>query len=118
MNHIIEFELGKVRERLKAKGMQLELDQPAKDFLINKGYNPDFGARPLRRAIAQHIEDPLAESLLSGEFHANHLINVTRKEEDEHLYFTAEDIPPEPEPEESSEGNENEAEASTLKCQG
>ena len=117
LNHIIEFELGKVRERLKAKGMQLELDQPAKDFLINKGYNPDFGARPLRRAIAQHIEDPLAESLLSGEFHANHLINVTRKGEDEHLYFTAEDLPPEPEPEEGSEGsegNENEAEASTA----
>ena len=43
---IIEFELSKVRERLEVKGMTLELDGAAKDFLIDKGYNPDFGARP------------------------------------------------------------------------
>ena len=107
LNHIIEFELGKVRERLAAKGMELELDQKAKDFIIDKGYNPDFGARPLRRAIAQHIEDPLAESLLSGDFGDGHLIRVTRKDEAENLYFEAEDIPkkddsPESEPEPST----------------
>ena len=60
--NIIEIELGKVRERLKSREIQLELDKVAKDFLIEKGYNPDFGARPLRRAIGQFIEDPLAES--------------------------------------------------------
>ncbi|HAW95125.1 MAG: NDP-hexose 4-ketoreductase [Phycisphaerae bacterium] len=93
LNHIIEFELGKLRERLAAKEMQLQIDQPAKDFLIDKGYNPDFGARPLRRALARYIEDPLAESLLSGDFSANQVIEVTRKGEDEHLYFTSTDIP-------------------------
>ena len=95
LNHIIEFELGKLRERLAAKDMQLQIDQPAKDFLIEKGYNPDFGARPLRRALARYIEDPLAEALLSGEFSANQVIEVTRKEEDDHLYFTSTDIPQE-----------------------
>jgi len=102
LNHIIEFELGKLRERLAAKEMKLEIDQPAKDFLIDKGYNPDFGARPLRRALARFIEDPLAEALLSGEFSANQIIEVTRKEEDDHLYFTSTDIPQE-EPEAKDE---------------
>jgi ATP-dependent Clp protease ATP-binding subunit ClpC len=90
---IIEIELSKVRERLKAKGMEIELDQAAKDFLIDKGYNPDFGARPLRRALGQYIEDPLAESLLSGDFKGGQRINVTRKEGAENLYFETTDLP-------------------------
>ena len=90
---IIEIELKKVRERLEAKGMALELDKAAKDFLIDKGFNPDFGARPLRRAIGSHIEDPLAESLLSGEFRAGQKIKVTRKEGAENLFFTSEPMP-------------------------
>jgi ATP-dependent Clp protease ATP-binding subunit ClpC len=84
---IIEFELSKVRERLEAKKMTLDLDASAKEFLIDKGYNPDFGARPLRRALSSFIEDPLAEALLSGEFGEGDAISVTRKEEQEHLYF-------------------------------
>ncbi|MCA9295249.1 MAG: AAA family ATPase, partial [Phycisphaerales bacterium] len=88
LHDIIEIELRKVRERLEAKGMELELDSLAKDFLIDKGYNPDFGARPLRRAIGSFIEDPLAESLLSGEFKSGMKIFVTRKEDADHLYFT------------------------------
>jgi ATP-dependent Clp protease ATP-binding subunit ClpC len=95
LNHIIEYELEKLRERLAAKKMQLEVDQKAKDYLIDKGYNPDFGARPLRRALARFIEDPLAEALLSGEFTANQIIEVTRKGEDDHLYFTSSEIPQE-----------------------
>ena len=90
---IIEIELKKVRERLATKGMELELDKPAKDFLIEKGYNPDFGARPLRRAISTHIEDQLAESLLSGDFHSGQRISVTHKEGAENLFFTAEELP-------------------------
>jgi len=91
--NIIEIELSKVRERLKAKGMELELDKAAKDFLIEKGYNPDFGARPLRRAIGQYVEDPLAESLLSGEFKPGQKITVTRKEDAENLFFVASELP-------------------------
>ena len=89
LTSIIEFELSKVRERLEAKKMTLELDAPAKDFLIDKGYNPDFGARPLRRALSTYIEDPLAENLLSGEFMEGDAIKVTRKEEEDHLSFEA-----------------------------
>lgn len=90
---IIEIELGKVRERLASKGMKLELDQKAKDFLITKGFNPDFGARPLRRAIGTFIEDPLAEALLAGEYKSGTKIVVTHKEEAENLYLVSEPLP-------------------------
>ncbi len=86
---IIEYELSKVRGRLADKGMKMELDAAAKDFLIDKGYNPDFGARPLRRALGQFIEDPLAENLLMGEFKAGDEIKVTRTEGQDHLTFKA-----------------------------
>ncbi|NBX35966.1 MAG: ATP-dependent Clp protease ATP-binding subunit [Planctomycetes bacterium] len=85
---IIDIELSKVRERLGERQMTLALDQAAKDFIIDKGYNPDFGARPLRRAIGSYIEDPLAESLLTGEFKAGDSIEGTRPEGKEHLVFT------------------------------
>jgi ATP-dependent Clp protease ATP-binding subunit ClpC len=86
---IIEYELSKVRKRLAEKGMKMELDAAAKDFLIDKGYNPDFGARPLRRALGQYIEDPLAENLLMGEFKSGDEIHVTRVEGQDHLTFKA-----------------------------
>ena len=86
---IIEYELSKVRKRLTEKGMKLELDTAAKEFLIDKGYNPDFGARPLRRALGQYIEDPLAENLLMGEFKSGDEIHVTRVEGQDHLTFKA-----------------------------
>jgi len=75
--NIIEIELDKVRERLEVKGLKLDLDQAAKNFLIDKGFNPDFGARPLRRAIGSFIEDPLAEALLGGEYKSGEKIIVT-----------------------------------------
>jgi ATP-dependent Clp protease ATP-binding subunit ClpC len=104
--HIIEIELAKVRERLKAKGMALELDQRAKDFLIEKGYNPDFGARPLRRALGTYVEDPLAEALLSGEFKSGQKLLVTRKEEAENLYFESQPLPKDDQAPGSSGGDE------------
>ena len=92
ITQIIEYEVAKVAKRLAHQGFAIELDQPAKDFLIDKGYNPEFGARPLRRAIGQYIEDPLSESLLLGSFTAPATIKVTRKMDsegkfEEHLYF-------------------------------
>ncbi len=87
LTHIIDLELAKVKDRLKARGMTLEVSEPAKDFLIEKGYNPDFGARPLRRALAQYVEDPLAERLLSGEFADGTAITATREEGKEYLSF-------------------------------
>jgi len=91
---IIEYEVGKLSKRLAAQGFKLELDQAAKDFLIDKGYNPDYGARPLRRAIGNYIEDPLSEMLLSGDLHNKSIINVTRLEGEERLVFSPVDIPP------------------------
>jgi len=108
---IIDIELGKVRERLASKGMQIDLDIKAKDFLIDKGFNPDFGARPLRRAISTYIEDPLAESLLSGEYHAGQKLNVTHKEDAENLFFEAEDLPPEETPSPEGEGSDESSSA-------
>jgi ATP-dependent Clp protease ATP-binding subunit ClpC len=106
LNHIIEMELSKVRERLEDKGMKMELDQAAKDFLIDKGYNPDFdfGARPLRRALGTYIEDPLAENLLSGDFHEGQTISVTRREDEEHLRFEASETPAESGEDSSGDG--------------
>jgi len=99
---IIDIELEKIMKRLLAKGITMELDQTAKDFLIDKGYNPDFGARPLRRALGTYIEDPLAESLLSGDYGEGHHVKVLHKKDDEHLFFSStqkeEKNEPEPEP--------------------
>jgi len=86
---IIEYEVGKVSKRLQEQGIRLTLEQSAKDFLIEKGYNPDFGARPLRRAIGAYVEDPLSEMLLSGELHGKGLVTARRPESEEKLVFEA-----------------------------
>jgi ATP-dependent Clp protease ATP-binding subunit ClpC len=88
LTHIINLELSKVTDRLKARGMSLEVDAAARDFLIDKGYNPDYGARPLRRALAQYVEDPLAEKLLGGDFSDGTAIVATREEGKDYLTFT------------------------------
>lgn len=74
---ILDLEITKVMGRLKAKKIQLDLDQKAKDFLVEKGYDPVYGARPMRRAVERYLEDPLAEEILRGKFHENAPINVT-----------------------------------------
>ena len=65
---VIDLELEKVRTRLSERGFQLELTDDAKDYLIKRGSNTDYGARPLRRAIENRVEDPLSEELLRGAF--------------------------------------------------
>ena len=93
---IVEYELKKVFKRLEEREMSLDLDQTAKDFLIEKGYNPDFGARPLRRAIEQYVEDPLSDAILREEFKPGQIIKITRKEENDFLSFDPRDKPDEP----------------------
>ncbi|MBM3207029.1 MAG: ATP-dependent Clp protease ATP-binding subunit [Chlamydiae bacterium] len=61
---VIELEVSKVKKRLERKHITISLDQKAKDFLVTKGFQPEMGARPLRRVIEQYLEDPLAERLL------------------------------------------------------
>jgi ATP-dependent Clp protease ATP-binding subunit ClpC len=81
---IVEYELAKVFKRLTEHGLRLELSTAAKEFLIDKGYNPEFGARPLRRAIEHYIEDPLSEAVLRGEFKGKNVIKIDVLDE-EHL---------------------------------
>jgi len=83
---IVEYELNKVFKRLIEHGLRLELDSAAKEFLIDKGYNPEFGARPLRRAIERYIEDPISEDLLRGKFKGKKAVRITVQDE-EHLRF-------------------------------
>jgi len=81
---IVEYELAKVFKRLTEHGLKLELTEQAKELLIEKGYSPEFGARPLRRAIEHYIEDPLSESMLRGEFKGKNLIKIDVQDE-EHM---------------------------------
>ncbi len=68
MTRIVEIELGRVMQRLKGRKLDLVVTPEAKAYLVEKGYDPDFGARPLRRQIERSIEDPLAEEILRGRF--------------------------------------------------
>jgi ATP-dependent Clp protease ATP-binding subunit ClpC len=79
LKQVVDLELSKVRKRLDEKGLTIELTDEAKEFLIKKGSNTDYGARPLRRAIESFVEDPLAEELLKGEFTGKDTIRVTVK---------------------------------------
>jgi len=81
---IVDYELSKVFKRLIEHGLKLELTDQAKEFLIDKGYNPEFGARPLRRAIEHYIEDPLSEGVLAGTFEGKNVIKVEVQDE-QHL---------------------------------
>ena len=74
---VLGLEVQKVMERLKAKNIRLELDEPAKNFLVEKGYDPLYGARPMRRAVERYLEDPLAEEILKDLLHESEPIQVT-----------------------------------------
>jgi ATP-dependent Clp protease ATP-binding subunit ClpC len=63
---ILDLEICKVLERIARKNVQINLDDKAKDFLIEKGFDPQYGARPMRRAVERYLEDPLAEEILRG----------------------------------------------------
>jgi len=120
MGDVIELELAKVRERLADRGLALVLTDEAKKFLVKRGTNLDFGARPLRRAIENLVEDPLSEELLKGEFRGKDTITVRICEtgDRKHLTFEGSATEPDEQPpvaaaaesgpseEESSEGSE------------
>ena len=80
LSRIVELEVGKLAGRLQEKGLELELTDEAKDFLIDQGTDDKFGARPLRRAIEQHIEDALSERMLRSEFEGMNRVVVSVRE--------------------------------------
>ena len=86
---ILSLEVEKVLERLRKKNLRLELDEKAKDFLVEKGYDPQYGARPMRRAVERFFEDPLAEEILKGALQEGSMIQVTA--ENDKLVFKQND---------------------------
>jgi ATP-dependent Clp protease ATP-binding subunit ClpC len=91
---IVDIEMAKVESRMKQRKLVMHLSDAAREFLLQKGYNPEYGARPLRRTIERYIEDPLAEEMLKGALPTNSLIEVDRVQGEERLSFLA--IPAEP----------------------
>jgi ATP-dependent Clp protease ATP-binding subunit ClpC len=79
---IIEIEIGFVAERLKEHNITLEVAPEAKEFLIEKGFDPVFGARPLKRTIQRFLEDPLAQEIISKKFKDGATVKVGRKNEE------------------------------------
>ena len=76
MLDIIDIQLQRVIKRIAEKKFKIQISQEAKAFLVNSGYNPQFGARPLKRAIQRYLEDPLSIELLKGHFSAGDLIKI------------------------------------------
>jgi len=91
---VIDLEIKKVKARLLRKKIGLTLDDKAKDFLVTRGFQPEMGARPLRRVIEQYLEDPLAEKLLLNPGKSGHW-NVSA--EGDKLVFIEQEPPPEEE---------------------
>ena len=76
IHQIVDLMLLQVTKSLNEKSINLEVTDPAKEFLGNKGYDPVYGARPLRRVIQDEVEDKLSESLLRGDFKAGDTVKV------------------------------------------
>lgn len=91
LHQVVDLELAKVLGRLEERGFKVVLTDESKEFLIKKGTDLDFGARPLRRALESYVEDPLSEELLQGTFEGKNKIMVDVKKDDKgkvkHLSF-------------------------------
>jgi ATP-dependent Clp protease ATP-binding subunit ClpC len=94
---IVDIELQRVHKQLKDQQITFEISQEAKEWLVEKGYDPDFGARPLRRVIQQSLEDELAERLLSGALKAGGTVSASMENGELKIETTAPEPAPEPE---------------------
>jgi ATP-dependent Clp protease ATP-binding subunit ClpB len=77
ISRIVDIQLERLGKRLAQQNLTLDVDKSAKTFLAKEGYDPQFGARPLKRAIQEHLLDPLATKLLEGEFKPGERIKVS-----------------------------------------
>ena len=84
---IVDLEISKVLDRLKNRQISVKLQDKAKDFLIEDGYDPEYGARPMRRSVEKHLEDPLAEHLLRGDVKEGDSIVVSVDKKQKKLKF-------------------------------
>ncbi len=78
LSSIVDIQLRRVAKLLQERGYHLEVAESAREFLAEVGYDPTFGARPLKRAIQRELQDPLALKILAGEFHEGDTIQVER----------------------------------------
>ena len=86
---IVQIQVRDLMKRIAAQGVTLELTKQAREFLAERGYDPAYGARPLRRAIQKYLEDPIAEELLKGKYPEGSVIGVKVNKKAEELRFTA-----------------------------
>ncbi len=89
MEKIVEIQIREISERLKEKKLTLQLQKNAKDLLVEQGFDPEFGARPIKRTMRRLLEDPLAEEILKNRFPEGSIIKIER--DGERLIFTAEE---------------------------
>jgi ATP-dependent Clp protease ATP-binding subunit ClpC len=87
LNQIVDLEVNKLVKRLAEKEITLTLTAEARDFLSEKGFDPAYGARPMRRAVERFLEDPLAEAVLRGAVKAGDKVEVVKKTDTEELDF-------------------------------
>ena len=93
--HIVDLMIKRTADQLRAQGLGLELTDAAKQWLARNGYDPQLGARPLRRALQHHVEDSLSERILYKEFHAGEII-VVDVEDDKIVFRAIEGFDPAP----------------------
>ena len=87
---IVTLEVEKLCQRVRERNIEVKLDDSAIAFLIDEGYDPLYGARPMRRAVEKHMEDPLAELLLAGDISEGDHVIASRPEDEEKLVFRVE----------------------------
>ena len=85
---IIDIIAGKLFKRLHEMGIEVTIDDKAKEFLVEKGYDQKFGARPLKRAMQRNVEDSLAEEMLKGKFPEGSTVRISYDEKNDRLKFT------------------------------
>ena len=76
VEHIVDLQMGEIAERLSSMGLQVHLTEPARNWLARKGYDPQFGARPLRRALQRYVENELSQLLLRGDIRRDDAIVI------------------------------------------
>jgi len=95
LKQIVEIQLQRLRQRLAERHIEIKLTDAARNHLVHTGYDPQYGARPLKRAIQKKIETPLGRLILKGEVHDGQTIVVDEAPSRESLIFTSQDVPAE-----------------------
>ena len=89
LNKIVDLEVEKLLKRLREKDIVFALSDDARTLLASKGFDPAYGARPMRRAVERFLEDPLAEAILRGDVKSGSFVNISRKPDSEELQFSS-----------------------------